>query len=249
MRFRPFIGLTIVTAICLAILIGLGTWQKQRLAWKTQLLADIQTASQSAPFESVDSVFSALERKEPIDYRRIVVKGDVLALANNSLDGAFHVFEVRNKTSGWRVFQAFEQAGDIVYVDTAWVPDSVKDQPRAPLTDDIYVAGYIRTYEAPSRFAATNTPELNRWFSFNPVPEQADWAEAIEGRSIETRFYIDAEHIGTKRFDGQLDVRVPDIPNNHFDYMLTWYSFALILFVIYILLHIRGNRLTFRAQD
>ena len=35
------IGLTLAAAIALAILIGLGIWQIQRLAWKQDLLARV----------------------------------------------------------------------------------------------------------------------------------------------------------------------------------------------------------------
>ncbi len=46
-------GLTIAVAVCLVILLGLGAWQMQRLAWKETLLARI-AALQDAPAQPVD---------------------------------------------------------------------------------------------------------------------------------------------------------------------------------------------------
>jgi len=34
----------------------------------------------------------------------------------------------------------------------------------------------------------------------------------------------------------------PEIANNHFDYMLTWFSLAIILLIFYVLIHIRDGR-------
>ena len=42
-------GLHIATLIGLAVLIALGTWQLQRLAWKEALIASIETRMKSAP--------------------------------------------------------------------------------------------------------------------------------------------------------------------------------------------------------
>ena len=43
------IGLTIVTAIALAILIALGVWQLQRLKWKEGLLAHVAALQTARP--------------------------------------------------------------------------------------------------------------------------------------------------------------------------------------------------------
>lgn len=38
MQFRPLPALTLFTVISLAILCSLGTWQLQRMAWKSDLI-------------------------------------------------------------------------------------------------------------------------------------------------------------------------------------------------------------------
>ena len=43
--FRPMPWLTVITAVMLTVLISLGVWQYQRLAWKTDLLAEVEALS------------------------------------------------------------------------------------------------------------------------------------------------------------------------------------------------------------
>jgi len=52
------------------------------------------------------------------------------------------------------------------------------------------------------------------------------WDE-LAGINADMSFYIDAK--STDLDDEYLPPLRPDIRNNHLDYMLTWYSFAIIL--------------------
>ena len=47
--WRSLIGPGLATLVALAILIGLGTWQLERLAWKENLLDQIRTRAYGAP--------------------------------------------------------------------------------------------------------------------------------------------------------------------------------------------------------
>ena len=55
--FRPLAGFTIAAAILFGILIGLGVWQLQRAAWKTQQLKQI-AALKRAPPQPIEPVFA-----------------------------------------------------------------------------------------------------------------------------------------------------------------------------------------------
>ena len=64
-------GLSVLVA--LAILLGLGTWQVQRLYWKEALLQDIEIRRTSEPL-----TLAAAEEmlgKQPLEYRRVKVQG------------------------------------------------------------------------------------------------------------------------------------------------------------------------------
>ena len=248
MRFKPYLGLTIFTLIATAILLTLGTWQYNRLQWKTQLLTDIDTAASSAPFESYGEIESAFKDGEPIDFRRVSVTGTYLANSegNNAIE--FHVFTAADKKSAWRLFQVMKTDDNRrVFVAGEVISDALKDIPRPVSGAPVTVSGYVRTYQKPSRFVAKSSPEANRWFSFNALKDSADWGKSLSlNAAVPTEFYIDAETQSDTPEASNLPIKKPDLPNNHFDYMLTWYSFALILWIIYAILHMRGGRLKFR---
>lgn len=249
MTFRPYPGLTIFTALALAILLWLGTWQYGRMGWKTELLQRIDEAASSAPFESLPAIKSARTAGAPIDFRRVNLR----AAYARDLGGAsntYHVYTSKDGRTHWRLFREAKTAsGQSVFIASDLIPDAVKDIAPEAQDDKLYISGYVRTWQKPSRFAAKSTPELNRWFSFNALKDSAPWTGVSAGSPVESDFYIDAAKISDAPITGDLPIKKPDIPNNHFDYMLTWYSFALILLIIYFILHVRGGRLKFRPEE
>ena len=66
------VGLTIATAIAFAILCALGVWQVQRLAWKTELLRQIETRS-TAPPAALERVLARADGEDLGFYRVQVV--------------------------------------------------------------------------------------------------------------------------------------------------------------------------------
>lgn len=245
MRFRPMPGFTVLTLIMLAILLSLGTWQYQRLQWKTDLLADIEAAAQAAPFTSLSEVNRALEIGNPVNFRRI----ELLASSATNRAGSariFYVYQAKDKSIFWREYSPFETSTrEAVFVAGDVVKDSDKGDGFAAPQPIQTVAGYVRTYQEPGFGSPKSTPSQNRYFSFNAAADELDWAGVIEGRDITTAYYIDRV---TDTNAADLPPKRPDIRNNHFDYMLTWYSFALILLVIYTIMHIRAGRLTYGAR-
>ena len=82
------------------------------------------------------------------------------------------------------------------------------------------------------------------------MPETDDWANGQDGmfsaHPIDARFYIDV--VSDETSAENLPIKRPEIRNNHFDYMLTWYGLAIVLFVIYLILHMQRGRLGFRKS-
>lgn len=236
LSFKPMPVLTIVTAISLAILIALGTWQYQRLQWKTALLADIEAVAETPPFTSLSEVQTALAAGQPIDFRRISIEAE-----HEGSNAAFHVFTPVNRDISWRVFSPVTDGDVTAFAALGILPDDDKDLSAVPPTGPFSLNGYVRLAR-PDASRTKHTPEKNRWFAFNPMPETYSWADQVDSET-EMRFYVDAV-MGAKDAN-LLPARRPDIRNNHFDYMLTWYGLAVALFVIYLIMHKRAGRLTF----
>ena len=74
------VGLTLTVVIALVILLALGTWQVQRLAWKEDLLARI-AALEAAPPQPAGPVIERMSRGEDVGFTRISIACPGLASA------------------------------------------------------------------------------------------------------------------------------------------------------------------------
>ena len=226
LRFRPMPGLTLVVLICLPILLGLGLWQYQRWHWKMDVLAEIDAAVTAPPLDGLGALLG-LPDGTPVDFRRIQIEG-------TATGPTWHAYRP-DAGIQWQPFRLVIDGGRQALVGFPSFDDRVKDVVAPPdLTGPR--AGYVRRIRPASRFGnsltADDNPADNRWFAINPA---GAW---IPGADL----YIDLD--ATETDANILPIRRPDIANNHVSYMLTWWSFAIILLVIYAILHRRAGRLS-----
>src|SRR5680860_419895 len=121
MQTKGLVGLTAAMLAALAVLVGLGLWQLQRLHWKQGLLAQIEARTKGPPITLKDAVALAREGRDP-NYYRVRV------------DGRFHhakeryLYAVSDGRVGWHIITPLEtEDGDMVLVDRGFVPDELKD--------------------------------------------------------------------------------------------------------------------------
>ena len=230
LRFRPMPGLTVAVLICLPILIGLGVWQYQRWHWKMDVLSEIDAAVTADPLQGIAAMI-ALDESDPVDFRRIQLSADAEAVGD-----AWHVYAPLGSIQ-WQPFRQVVSGADEALVGFRPFDDRVKDSVSLPNIEGPR-AGYVRRVRSEGRFSewfgANHNPDLNRWFSVNP---DGAWMP-------NTPLYIELDPTETDA--SRLPIRRPDIPNNHFSYMLTWWSFAIILLIIYLMLHRRAGRLSWQ---
>lgn len=229
-------GLTSVTIMCVSILVGLGTWQYHRLQWKTSLLAEVEAAVTAAPLTSLQELEAAIAADEPVDFRRIGLTAFVESSAVPYL-----VYQSRQDGIYWRAFSPLTESGVTIYGGFGVVRDDKKDSYEISYlpSGDVQLAGYVRKNHPMGRIEALvkskASPEANRYFKFN---QSQNWDKA---GLINTDVYLDFNDSRSKA--SKLPIKRPEIRNNHFDYMLTWYSFAIILLIIYAIMHYRNGRL------
>ena len=245
-KFQPMPWLTLITLICLGILISLGTWQYQRLQWKTDLLVEIDSAANAEPLNNTNELARLFVDEQPLDFRRVGLEGTFVTPDVN--DGApFYLMMSNGKSMFRRMFQPFQTSNGTVYVATEFFSDKDKTAPMPALTGQHLIIGYARLVRKASSMQPKSNPDTNNWFVFNGAPDSLDWASAVHDMTIPVGYYID--HIKGSESADTLPVKKPELRNNHLDYMLTWYSFALILIVIYFLLHKRQGRLQFGTKN
>ena len=96
MEKKNLLGLTALMLAALAVLIGLGVWQLQRLQWKEGLIARIETRTKGDPITLKQAIAKAREGRNPSYYRVRV-------------DGRFHhakeryLYTVSEGRVGWEV--------------------------------------------------------------------------------------------------------------------------------------------------
>ncbi len=227
-EFRPTLWPTLVAAPALLVLIGLGVWQLERLAWKRTLIATIE-ARLEAPAVALPA---EVRDPEAWGYRRVVVRGRFLH------DREIHLFaHDRRGQLGYFVVTPLRRAdGGFVLVNRGWVPAARKDpatRPAGQVEGPVEIEGIVRLPWRQGWFVPDNDPAENVWF----------WGD-LEGMAAAAgiaapALLVDAgpaPNPGGLPVGGQTKVR---FRNDHLGYALTWFGLAAGLAVVYVLYHLR----------
>jgi surfeit locus 1 family protein len=202
----------ISTAVMLVILLSLGVWQVQRLAWKHALLAQIDAAEQLPAIPLPDN---------PTAFQKVRIEGH-LRTDLHALYGA----EVRGDTLGGQLIMPLERAGaDPVLVDLGWVPGDGS----GPLTlPSGAVEGFLRPAEHAGRFSGTDNPAKRLFYTLDPAPIGA--ALGLPRVAPYTLIAIGQPKPGV--FPDPATA-LPRPPDNHLQYAMTWFGFAITLMIIF----------------
>ena len=222
------VGLTLVTAIALAILIGLGFWQVQRLHWKEGLLARIH-ALQAAPPQPLAVVLRQVSAGADVDYTR------VSADCPDIETGAFvKLWSVPDERSGFRIIAACRLAAPpyaSILVDRGFMvqDDAAKLAPGQGARLIAPITGVLRKGDKANFFTPPNQPAQNLWYS-RDVPAMA---HAL-GVSAPAPVFLMLESPAPKGFGPPPAPLPTDIPNNHLQYAVTWFGLAAALAGVYL---------------
>lgn len=238
--WRTLLWPGIFTLVGLAILVTLGVWQLQRLAWKEDLISRIEARTRAevaaVPPESAWGTI----RWEDEEYRPVHIVGvyeherTVFVHANAVLGnggvrmGAFVLTPLRI------------DAGAVVFVNRGFIPleltrDPVafaawQDEDHARTSGRISVSGLLRAPQLRGWFVPTDVPEKGEWF----VRDPSAFAGAL-GLERVAPFTIDAFRDPTHEGWPVGGLTVVTFPNNHLDYAFTWFGLAIVLLVVFVL--------------
>lgn len=213
-----------VTALALLVLLGLGTWQVERLAWKTDLLARFAAAETGPPQPLTDP---------PPPFGKVAVTGR-FDHAREALVG----LEVQGTTLGARLVTPLLRAdGPPILVDRGWVPFE-RDRPVSHPDAEVTVTGWIRPGETAGWTSPTDDPVSRRFYTLDPavigaalgLPRVAPWVLVSLGPAE-----------GLPRPSTTL----PRPTNNHLGYAITWYGLAaglLGVFLVWARHRLKENR-------
>jgi len=220
-----FIGAFVTT-------IGLGTWQVKRLAWKEQLIATIEDAQKNAPLTAADLPTSDAGWKER-NFWPVKLTGTW----DSSIEYHIAPRYFKNRL-GYHVVQPFQLADKrIILVNRGWIPAAKKEietRPHSIGAGRETITGMIRYGNERNPFTPENQKEKNIWFG-RDVQEMAAFYDVknVQPAMVDRVGTQDIETLPVPS-DGAIHVR-----NDHLSYIITWYSIALGIAVIFTLAHRR----------
>ena len=206
----------------IAVLVSLGVWQLQRLAWKEALIARVETRAKAPPSPlPPESIWAAL--RPDYEYRHVTLRG--------RFDGREAlVFRGSGPEAGegpgyLLLAPLLLPDGSAVIINRGFVPSASKDPAsHAPPSGEVTVTGLMREPEPRNLFTPADQPEKNLWFTRDPGAIAAHF-----GLSRAAPFSVDADYSGDPKALPRGGTTVIAFPNSHLGYALTWFGLALAL--------------------
>lgn len=223
LRFRPGLSATLTLVVGLPLLLALGTWQVQRLEWKTELIAMLE-ARHAQPAVALPAT---AELGPEFAHRPMRVTAELQAEP-----ALRYRVERQQGRPGHDVLQLARLAdGRALVVNRGWLaedaPPVKTPEAEVTLTGPVrWIADLSRGWPTPA-----NDPGANRWYWY-------------DRDALARAFGADVLPVVLVASEGVLPpgpaVPVPqpmavNLPNNHLGYAITWYGLAVALVVIYAL--------------
>lgn len=229
------VGLTIATVVSLAILLTLGTWQLQRLAWKRDVIARIE-ALKAAPARPLAPVLDSIADGADVEFTRVRAVCPGLASAPY-----VELYGLRDGQAGVRLISVCEAPSlryRTILVDRGFVADTVSARPAVAAGDrtPLEVVGVLRAPEAGNAFSPPNRSD--RWFT-RDVAGMA----AVLGAPTPAPVFLMAETSSNPEWKALVPAPVPTgITNRHLEYAITWYGLAAALLGVYAAVLLRRRK-------
>lgn len=192
-----------------AILVGLGLWQLQRLTWKEGVLAEIEARIAAPPVPLPKAADPVADRYLSVEVRGTMTEEEILVLASRKQIGP-----------GYRLITAFEtQEGRRIMIDRGFLPDAERGLPRPGGAATI--AGNLHWPQETDSFTPPPDARAGLWFA-RDVPAMA---AALKTEPLLIVLRTTSEENPPAM---PMPVDSSSIPNDHLNYAITWFLLALV---------------------
>lgn len=221
--------LTLSTGLALLILLGLGTWQLQRLQWKQELIASMQ-AGLAAPPRALPSSASELPA---LDFHRVSAGGRLLHDRPLFLGPRQH----ERRPGVHLLVPLMLDDGRVLLVNRGWLPGPDADTADIHQTGAVMLTGILRTRFAKGPFTPDYDSAARLWFWYD-----------LDGMARETGLPLlpavleadaDADNADGLPISGVTRI---DVVNNHLQYAFTWYGLAAALVAVFVVFQRQRNK-------
>jgi surfeit locus 1 family protein len=201
-------GVTLLVIFGLAglvLLVGLGVWQVQRLAWKEGVLAEIAARISAEPV-ALPARPDESDRYVPVRAEGRIGPQALRVLVSQKQVGA-----------GYRLISVLETGGRRVLLDRGFIPVAREGE--------VAVTGNLHWPDDRTSATPENDVAGNIWFA-------RDIAQMAGVLGTEPLLIVARDLSPPERGVMPLPIDGASIPNDHLEYAVTWFSFALIWAVI-----------------
>jgi surfeit locus 1 family protein len=216
----------------LAVLIGLGTWQMSRKAWKEELLAQIAARVKAEPIPLSEALRRWHDTGD-VEYAHVRVAGHFLHERER------HVFAVDDRLGpGIHVYTPLETPDrQLVLVNRGFVPAPLEApslRSAGQVAGEVTLTGLVRRPTPRTAFVPASEPARNMFY-WPDYPGMLGSATEVGTAGLTpVPFFVDAdaEPANPGGFPRGGVTRLV-LPNRHLEYALTWYGLALTLIGVF----------------
>jgi surfeit locus 1 family protein len=192
-----------------AILVSLGVWQVQRLAWKEGVIADINARISAAPVSLPAQPDPARDAYLPVTVRGTFGAESLRVLVSQKQRGA-----------GYRIIAPLVMEDRRILVDRGFIPSDLSEPASgAAIQVEQDVVGNLQWPQEIDGFTPAPDLENNIWFA-------RDVSAMAEALGTDPILVVQRETSQASGPVTPLPVDTGAIPNDHLQYAITWFSLA-----------------------
>ncbi|MBW7922005.1 MAG: SURF1 family protein [Rubellimicrobium sp.] len=203
---RRSVPFAVFAALVLAVLLGLGTWQVQRLHWKEGVLAHIaaRIAAPPAPLPELPD-----EARD--EYLAVTVRG---ALGGQEIPV---LIAHPDYGPGFRIVARLVSGDRALLVDLGYVREDARDIPR--MAESVTITGNLLWPDDADSWTPPPDAATGMWFA----REAQAMGQALDAEPFVIVARTVAPSVGTL----PMPVDTEGIPNDHLGYAITWFGLAI----------------------
>lgn len=189
-----------------AVLVALGLWQVERLAWKEGLLEEIDARLTAAPV-----ALPANPDPETDNFLAVEVAGTLGARELQVL------VSTKGQGAGYRLIRALEmESGRRILLDLGYVRDEQRGDDRP--AGEVKATGNLRWPDDRNSSTPANDVQNNDWFA----RDVDQMAQVLDTQPV----LVVARTLTPDKGTQPLPTSSAGIPNDHLGYAVTWFGLA-----------------------